>query len=98
MKDFMRITLLLLWLFAIVAPSVITLMDVDNPVVVTNLNEEEQEELGKKTQGEEKFVNENILDFSLIAQSQKSIMGDYHPLGHIDYTLEILLPPPKHIT
>ena len=98
MKKFARISLLTLWLFAIAVPSAIVFFDVDNPIIITNLNEEEQEELGKKTQGEEKFVNENILDFSLIAQSQKSIMGDYHPLGHIDYTLEILLPPPKHIT
>lgn len=95
MKDFARITLLLLWLFAIIAPSAITLMDIDNPIVVTNLNEEEQQEYGKKTQAEEKFVNEVTSDFSLIAQSQKSIMGDFHPMAYIDYTLEILLPPPE---
>ena len=96
-KDFARITLLTLWLFAIVAPSVITLMDVENPVIVTNLNEEEQQESGKKTQGEEKIVNENLHDFSLIAQSKKSVMGDYHPISHLEYTIEILLPPPEHI-
>jgi len=96
-KNFACITLLSLWLFAIVAPSVITIMDVENPVIVTNLNEEEQHESGKKTQDEEKIVNENIYDFSLIAQSRRSVMGDYHPLGHLQHTIEILLPPPEHI-
>lgn len=96
-RNFARITLLTLWLFAIVAPSVITLMDVENPVIITNLNEEEQQESGKKTQDEEKIVNENIYDFSLIAQSKKSVRGDYHPLSHLQHTIEILLPPPEHI-
>ncbi len=96
-KDLARITLLTLWLFAIVVPSVITLMDVDNSVIATNLNEEEQQESGKKTQDEEKIVNENIHDFSLIAQSKKSAMGDYNTLSHLEHTIEILLPPPEHI-
>ncbi len=97
MRYIAPILLLSLWLFAIVAPSVITLMGVDNPVLVTNLNEEEQTESGKKAQAKEKIINDSYFDFSLIAQSKKSVLGDYHPIGHIDYTLEILLPPPEHI-
>ncbi len=97
MKKFVRITLLLLWLFAIVAPSVITICDVDNPVVVTNLNEEEQQETGKKANGEEKFVNNGLLDFSLLSQSMESSIRFYHITGYFDYTLEIVPPPPKHI-
>lgn len=97
MKDFARITLLFLWLFAIVAPSALTLMDVDNPIVVTNLNEEEQQETGKKAQSEEKIANGNISNFPLIAQSKKSIMDHYYLVAHIDYTSEILLPPPEYL-
>jgi len=97
MKSFARISLLVLWLFAIIAPSVITLIDVDNPIVVTNLNEEEQEESVKKTQAEEKFVHEKLCDFSLIANTLKSVTGNYYLISHIDYTSEIILPPPEPI-
>lgn len=97
MKIFARYILLGFWLFAIVAPSAITLLDIDNPVIVTNLNEEEQQEILKKSPVEEKFVNNGYLDFMLIALSQKSQMGIYHPMGIKDFSLEILLPPPEHI-
>ncbi|WP_276168883.1 hypothetical protein [Zobellia alginiliquefaciens] len=98
MKVFARFLLLSLWLFAIAAPSVITLLDVDNPVIVTNLNEEEQQEAGKKSPLEEKFVSNNYFDFSLIALLERSAMGHYYAMGSIDFTLEILLPPPEHIS
>lgn len=98
MKVFARILLLSLWLFAIVAPSAITLLDMDNPVIVTNLNEEEQQETGKKSPLQEKFVNDSSTDFSLIALSQKSTMGIYCPMGHINFTQKILLPPPERIS
>ncbi len=97
MKKFAHLSLLVLWLFAIMAPSAITLFDVENPIVVTNLNEEEQEESGKKAQDEEKMVHGDMADFSLMAQSKKSMMDGYYPLGYIDYTLEILLPPPEYL-
>ncbi|WP_149304308.1 hypothetical protein [Pareuzebyella sediminis] len=97
MKKILRISLLLFWLFAIVAPSIITLCDIDKPVVVTNLNEEEHQETGKKSNGEEKFVSSNSLDFSLLSHSIESNSGFYHIMGHFDYTLEIVPPPPKHI-
>ena len=97
MKNFAQLTLLILWLFAIIAPSAVTLMDVDNPIVVTNINEEEQQESGKKTQAEEKITTNNSLNFSLIAQCKKSVMGHYFLIAHIDYTSEILLPPPELI-
>ena len=97
MRIFARFLLLSLWLFAIMAPSVITLMDVDNPIIITNLNEEEQQETVKKSPLEEKFVNDSHFDFSLIALSEQATMGHYYTMGYIDFTLEILLPPPEHI-
>lgn len=98
MKYYALLILFTLWLFAIVAPSVITLMDVDNPILVTSLNEEEQQKSGKKSPSEEKIISEGHFDFSLIAQSRRAILGDYYPIGHIDHTIEILLPPPEQIS
>ena len=97
MKNLVHLTLLAFWLFAIVAPSAVTLMDVDNPIVITNLNEEEQQETGKKTPSEEKIANSNILNYSLIARYKKTIMGHYYLITHIDHTSEILLPPPEQL-
>lgn len=98
MKYIARITLLLLWLFAVTAPSIITLCDIDNPIVVTNLNEEEQHESGKKSMGEEKFVRENSLDFSLIAIYQSLFSRNIHVIGYFGLSLEVLSPPPEHLS
>ena len=97
MKGFAQIMLLSLWFFAIVAPSAIILLDEENPVWVTNLNEEEQQESGKKAQVNQKFINDGHFDFSLSAHSNEIILGDCHSIVYIDHTLEILLPPPEHI-
>ncbi|RKR14956.1 hypothetical protein CLV91_1038 [Maribacter vaceletii] len=97
MKIFARITLLILWLFAVTAPSIITLCDVENPIVITNLNEEEQES-GKKSLGEEKFVNENSLDFSMVAIFVSSIISNYNRKGYQDLSLEVLSPPPDLVS
>ena len=97
MKVFAQICLLSLWLFAVGAPSVITLIDDDNPVLVTNFNEEEQQESGKKSQANEKIINDAHFDLSLIAHSQRALLCKYHVISHIEYTLEILLPPPERI-
>jgi len=98
MKYIARITLFLIWLFAVTAPSIITLCDIDNPIVVTNLNEEEQQESGKKSVGEEKFVKENSLDFSMIAIYENTIRLNHHIIGCFDLSLEVLSPPPEHLS
>ncbi|MDO1512704.1 hypothetical protein Q2T41_08555 [Maribacter confluentis] len=97
MKHIARITLLLLWLFAITAPSIITLCDTENPIVVTNLNEEEQQETGKKSMGEEKYVKENAIDFSLIALTQNTNSRKHYLLGCFDFALEVISPPPEYL-
>lgn len=88
-----RVTLILLWLFAVTAPSIITLCDIDNPIVITNLSEEEQES-GKKSFGEEKFVKENSLLFSIVSAFENTIIDNTNKLGHLDLYLEVLSPPP----
>lgn len=97
MKNIARITLLTFWLFAITAPSLVTLCDVENAVVLTNLNEEEQQETGKKSVGEEKFVNDHLFDYSVLKHYKESEISDFHLFGTIDNFLEVVSPPPEHI-
>jgi len=96
MKAVARMTLLFLWLFAVVAPSIIILCDVENTVLVLNLNEEEQE-MGQKSQVDEKIIGSVIFDFSLIAQSKEFFAADFYSLRYIDFASEVLLPPPEQI-
>ena len=98
MKFIARITILLLWLFAVTAPSIITLCDIDNPIVLTNLNEEEQQESGKKSIGEEKFVKENLLDFSMISNYDSSFNDNIYVIGYFGLSLEVLSPPPEQLS
>ena len=87
---------LLLWLFALIVPPTISLLDSHgNTEFSINLNEEEQQEQGKKNPDEEKIVREAISDYSLLSSLNKSEMGIYYFLSHTDYTQEILLPPPE---
>jgi hypothetical protein len=89
-------TLLFTWLFAIFAPSVISLINNDGSTVINiNLNEEEQQEQGKKNQGEEKIVKDNSTDFTLLALVKTVEMGNFYFMPHTDHTAEILLPPPE---
>ncbi|MEP2056762.1 hypothetical protein [Maribacter litoralis] len=97
MQFIARFTLLFFWLFAITAPSIITLCDVDNPIVITNLNEEEQES-GKKSMGEEKFVKDNSIHFSFISIHENSIIGNMNTIGYLDLYLEVFSPPPDYIS
>lgn len=95
-KSRMLFILLGLWLFAIAAPSVITLIDVDKPVVVSNLNEEEQQEQGKKSGDEKKVVHDDLSDFSLRSKLGNRGNFKFYRVKSLDTSLEIILPPPEH--
>ncbi|WP_299434281.1 hypothetical protein [uncultured Maribacter sp.] len=95
MKVFARIILLFLWLFAVTAPSIITLCDVENTIVITNLNEEEQESGKKSPTAEEKFVKENSLDFSIVAILNNTVNSNFNMAGYKNLSLEVLSPPPE---
>ena len=97
MKNIARTTLLILWLFALAAPSVITIFNIDDTIVMTNLNEEEQQESVKKSISEEKFVKENLLDFSLIAIYKNSIQSNFQIVDKSIISLDVLSPPPKNL-
>lgn len=96
LKSRMLFVLLGLWLFAIAVPSVITLIDIDQPVVVSNLNEEEHQKQVKTSVDEKKVVN-RLSDFSLLSQWQESILYNPYLLRNSDHRAEIVLPPPESI-
>ncbi|APQ17179.1 hypothetical protein [Maribacter hydrothermalis] len=98
MKNIARITLLILWLFALSAPSVITIFNINDTIVLTNLNEEEQQESVKKSIGEEKFVKENYLNFSLIASYKNLIQSSFQVVDNSILSLDVVSPPPKYIS
>ncbi|MBM1104961.1 hypothetical protein JQC67_02305 [Aurantibacter crassamenti] len=96
-KSQMHVILLSIWLFAITAPSIITLLTDGNKSPITlNLNEEEQQEQVKKSQAKEKIVNEDYYDLSLINFSNDSKLADFYFLGTLDYTSEVISPPPEY--
>lgn len=83
-----------LWLFALTAPSVITLIDIDKPVVVSNLNEEEHHEEVKNSM-DEKVLDSDPYDFSLRSKLGNRNNYAFYLHKSLDNTLEIILPPPE---
>ncbi len=98
LKPYLHIFLLSTWLFAIVAPSMVSYLSSDDQTVITfSLNEEEQQEQGQKSSAEEKFVSENTNDFSIVKFQIKSPIKDLEYITYYNHTLEVLSPPPKQI-
>ena len=93
----MRILLLFFWVSVIIAPSIITLLDVDNTPIITNISEEEQEE-GEKDQVQENIFNTNSTDLSLVALEESPSISSYYLIGNTGHTVEILLPPPEYLS
>jgi hypothetical protein len=71
------------------------LFHIEKPVAVNNLNEEEPQEQGKKTQSDEIIFNAIPGALALTALSRTSPLADYYQWGHPNHNLEIFLPPPK---
>lgn len=84
-----------LWLFAIVAPSVVTLINPDKPVVVSNFNEEEQNEQGKKSVDEIKLVAGQG-GFLLISELDNITNFQFYLAESLHTSLEVILPPPEY--
>lgn len=99
LKPYLHFFLLSTWLFAIVAPSMVSyLSSKDQTVITFNLGEEEQQEQGQKSSVEEKFVRENTNDFSIVRFQIKSPIKDLEYIIYSNHTLEVLSPPPKQIS
>ena len=97
MKELARSILIIFWLAAIVAPNIIPLFDVDNLLIVNNLDEEEQQETEKKLQGDEKIVFKSNASPSFLIPLNKRAVVKFHDFNYVNYTLEIVVPPPNCI-
>lgn len=96
MKTIVHITLLSLWICAQTVPSLVSLFSTsENPVIVMNFNEEEQQEQGK-TDTEEKQMICSISIPNYLAMDIDS-EDDYihYLLRALDHDQEITLPPPE---
>ncbi|PIF00713.1 MAG: hypothetical protein CR994_04990 [Maribacter sp.] len=91
------ITLLSIWIFAILAPPVISLLSDDARIIQINITEEEQQEQGEKNLGEKLILENNAPDVSLLSLLQDLGSHDFYLLGHYDLDSEIVLPPPEPI-
>jgi hypothetical protein len=90
-----RFILITFWLFALTAPSVLTLLDPEGTKLVMNLNEEELEETTLTSFEEEQAVNANCFALFPPLVLGKISRCEIGPVIFLDCTLEILLPPPE---
>ncbi|MBT8321268.1 MAG: hypothetical protein KJO90_06315 [Eudoraea sp.] len=89
-------TLLVIWLFAIIAPPVITLVNEEERVYISiNQNEEEQEQ-GKKDNSEEKIVEETLEYANLFGFGTSRNFKSENVNSFPSHFLEIPLPPPEY--
>ncbi len=98
MKSAIHIALLSLWICALAVPSVVTLLNSDeNPVFVMNLNEEEQQEQGKKNVEEKQIANNCSISLAVIAQLENSGATDFYLISASGRMTEIIIPPPEAV-
>ena len=96
MKGLAQIMLLSLWLFVIVLPSVITLLDTDGQTFMFgNLNEEEQQAQEENIGDENTLLNFVVFDFVLINRLGNRNANSLYLEHSLDTALEIVLPPPE---
>lgn len=89
-------SLITIWLFTIVAPSVISLVNDGESIIISmNLNEEEQQEQSKKDDKEEKILLENWLVQTELSQQEKSLFLEIEKIIFSANSIEIPLPPPE---
>ena len=96
MRNFIIVGFLSMWIFSILTPSVIAIVNKgQDAIVVIWHNEEEQQESGKKDSLEEKIipnVKHQITVSHLMEEFVPSDINDQHSSNHI---VEIHLPPPE---
>jgi hypothetical protein len=98
-KSLIQSILLLFWLVALTVPSIVTFIDSESKVIVTNLTEEEHHEYpqGKKSSESEKLLFNQFISFLQISKQQSQKIADFYILGVSTHTQKILLPPPKKV-
>lgn len=99
MSHFYKIYLLLsIWLFALAGPAIITIFDNDAKIVLTNLNEEEQQEQHKlkKVKEIEKYMSSDFSYLSYSIEQKNLSFVDRSSLNNSQYFAKIIVPPPEH--
>ena len=94
--SYLPLILISVWLFAIFAPPIISVLGEDGTSIITlNLNEEEQQEQGKKTLDEKQVVVRTSTSLLVLSRLQNTHLYDFYLLGNSDHSSEIVLPPPE---
>lgn len=95
MQGTFRFILIAFWLFALTAPSVLTLIDPEGSKLVMNLNEEDAEESTFSPFDEEQLATENYFALFHPIQTKKIELTSMGWFIALDHTLEVVLPPPE---
>ncbi len=94
-----KITFLLLfaWIFALCVPPLATVLQSDESgtLISVNLNEEEQNEQGKK-QIDSEHIAIALHKHLWLLQSQGSDGHEFYLAGHANHNAEVVLPPPEN--
>ncbi|QWX83438.1 hypothetical protein H0I23_13385 [Cellulophaga sp. HaHaR_3_176] len=96
-KNTIHIIVLSFWLFALTAPTIITLIDYDSSIVVNNINEEEQQEQHqcKKNSEKEKIIDCDFSYLLFISDKKNISYINKTSLEFSMHTSKIILPPPE---
>ena len=77
------------------APAIITIVGDNTVIVVSNLNEEENQNSVNKYVAEKHILNNNTEDFFSSFLNKKKVAHSRYLLGSSNYILDINLPPPE---
>lgn len=97
MKSFVFVILTSVWLTGILVPPMLQLLDINDPMISININEEEPQEQGKKDLNEEIILSNLSRHQSLFFLRGLSQPKYEHDLYYLSYPTEIQLPPPEAI-
>ncbi|MCM4171159.1 hypothetical protein DHD32_06690 [Arenibacter sp. TNZ] len=90
--------LLFFWVFAIVAPAIITIIGDNTVIIVSNLNEEENQNSVNKYVAEKHILYNNTEDIFSSLVNNKKVAHSRYLLGSSNYILDINLPPPEFLS
>ncbi len=95
-KSSILTSLIFIWLFAVFAPPIISLVSNEEGIFISvNLNEEEQQEQGKKDDSEEKTLLEYFIAQIHISPNERRFLSDQLGIIISSHAIEIPLPPPE---
>lgn len=95
-KSSILTSLISIWLFAVFAPSIISLVNNDDGIFISlNLSEEEQQEQCKKDDNEEKILLDKWLAHIQFFQKERIHFSHILQINFSSHSIEIPLPPPE---